>query len=635
MKKFVVLSALLTLTVAVKCQVLFTYGKHSVSANEFLNAYNKNKVASADNRQAMLDYLDLYIKFKLKVQAATDWHLDTLPALQADLQNFRNQIEPNYLKDDRAVNELVQEAFARSRKDIHVMHYFVPSTPDSAKNYQAALELYHELQSGGKKANELIANLNQKGIGVKQNDLGYVTVFVLPYEYENIIYKLNTSEVSSPYQTSKGWHIFKNLSERPAVGKITVAQILFAFPGESDAEKAKAKALAETVYNNLNAGADFSQMAATYSDDRATFLQGGVLPEFGVTKYDPAFEAAAFALKKDGEISQPFETAFGYHILKRLHASRIPEVATDSALYVLKQQVLSDSRMEKARKKFIAEILPKTGFKKFTVNQFDLWRITDSAMLASRNITAGTINEKTPLFSFNNGKKITVDNWLLFVRNKTVSASAPDYQSLFKDFTDASIINNYRDRLEEFNSAFRSQMQEFKEGNLLFEIMQLKVWSKAASDSAGLLSFYQANKGRYLWKASAEAVLFSCSDKRVAEKAQESLKKGAIWRQVLAQDSENIQADSGRYELSQIPVAHNAALSAGTITTAEVNPSDSLALFVQIIKLYPDGVLRTFEEAHGLLINDYQDVLEQQWLDKLRKQYPVKVNQKTLDSLLR
>src|SRR5258706_6106409 len=103
-------------------QTLFTYGTQAVSKEEFLKAYNKNKTSVSDKKAALREYLDLYINFKLKVKAAHDLKIDTLPGINADLQNFRGQIEESYLDDEKEVNALVQEAFNRSQLDIHIAH---------------------------------------------------------------------------------------------------------------------------------------------------------------------------------------------------------------------------------------------------------------------------------------------------------------------------------------------------------------------------------------------------------------------------------------------------------------------------------------------------------------------------------
>ncbi len=219
MKKVFLFIAFLFFLSACYCQTLFTYGSDAVSKDEFLRAYNKNKTPAANKDQAIKDYLDLYIKFKLKVLAAKNMKLDTLPALQADLQNFRTQTEDNYLKDDKEVNALVDEAFNRSQKDIHVQHFYVfindkMPPADTLKAYKAINEAYDELKKGGKDYDGIVAEIKEKIAPLQGNDLGWITVFTLPYEYENIVYGLKPGQVSKPYRSKKGWHIFKNEEEQ-------------------------------------------------------------------------------------------------------------------------------------------------------------------------------------------------------------------------------------------------------------------------------------------------------------------------------------------------------------------------------------------------------------------------------------
>src|SRR6185437_8830984 len=235
-------------------QTLFTYGNHAVNADEFLTAFNKNKTASPDSVQALRDYLDLYIKFKLKVQAAKDIHLDTLPSMKADLQNFRTQIQDNYLDDDKELNRLVNEAFERSQKDVHVVYYFLNNnqTADSDNQFKMIKNFAGKLRSNEKNDVEIFAKANaNSAIKIQKGDAGYVTVFSLPYLFENIVYSLNPGESSLPVETKKGWYVFKNMGERKAVGKITIAQILFAIPGGVTSQREEIKNLADSVYNAL------------------------------------------------------------------------------------------------------------------------------------------------------------------------------------------------------------------------------------------------------------------------------------------------------------------------------------------------------------------------------------------------
>jgi len=621
-------------------QTLFTYGNHQVSATEFLNAYNKNKTDSVTTSKALREYLDLYINFKLKVQAAKELHLDTLPSLIADLQNFRDQVKKNYLTDTNEIQRLENEAFERSQKDIHAVYYFVNTSAE--KDSSAALQKIQDLSAQLNKAKndaEVIEAFNASNqMQAQKEDLGYITAFTLPYQFENAVYALKPGQVSKPYPAKNGYFIFKNVDERHALGKITVAQILFAVPVGESAQRSKQKLLADSVYKALQNGSDFGELAKRYSDDRNTFMNGGLMPEFGTATYDSSFENHAFALTRDGEISAPFETQFGYHILKRISAAPVPPSKdNENYLYSLKQQVLNDTRKQVAREKFIKEIKPVIGLKNETVAKPDLWKVTDSALLQNKPITSGSVNKSTVLFKFNNGQEVKVADWLLYLKslNRQWDEDAERiYSRLWPVFVDEYTVENYASQLEKYNPSFKAQIDEFKEGNLLFEIMQRKIWNKASSDTAALREYFQKHKNKYTWSASADAIIFSCSTADVAKKVIGELQKGRNWRAIVNENSSAVQADSGRFELGQIPVVERTAFAEGLITLPVINKNDGTAVFAKIIKLYPGDQQRNFDAAKGLVINDYQNYLEQKWISQLRKKYPVTVNEKVFQSLL-
>ncbi|HEY5393562.1 MAG TPA: peptidylprolyl isomerase, partial [Hanamia sp.] len=475
-------------------QVLFTYGNHPVSAAEFLKAFNKNKTDSSNDQNALHNYLDLYVNFKLKVQAAKDMRLDTLASMKADVQNFRSQIQNNYLTDQQEISSMTDQAFDRSQKDIHTVFYFLKPVMD-ADSIKVKTEIARFLnQSKMRNSEDIISQLKSTGLfSIESGDLGYITVFTLPYYFENIIYVLNPGEQSIPIATKNGWYVFKNLGERKAVGKITVAQILFSIPEGVTSQREEIKNLADSVYNALEKGSDFATLAKEFSDDRSTFMNGGLMPEFGTAKYDSTFEDHAFALKENGDISAPFETQFGYHIVKRISADPVPLTKTDTYLFNLKQQVLKDSRSEIAQQKFIREILPLIGFKKSTINEKNLWKATDSLINNKKNLPAG-ITERTVLFSYNDGTKIKVNDWISYLKNKQLYNDPKNdsfLEKVYHDFSSVSALSDYASRLETFNPVFKAQLEEFKEGNMLFEIMQQKIWEKAAEDSSGLKNFYE------------------------------------------------------------------------------------------------------------------------------------------------
>lgn len=642
MKQFLLSLAALVAAYGATAQTLFTYGTNTVSKNEFLKAYNKNKTPDAGSEQSLKEYLDLYIKFKLKVKEATALRIDTLPQIQYDVQNFKNQLEESYLNDEKTLNVLVDDAFKKSHKDIHVLHFYVPLNPKSTaaeitQAEKAINEAREELQKGETNYDEMVEESKQKGELLKGSDLGFITVFSLPYPMENQVYELKPGAVTKPYRNKSGLHIFKNMEERESAGKWKVAQILLAVPPDVSGTELKAiEKRADSIYSALKAGADFTAMVKAYSDDRMTYQTGGEMPEFGTGRFEPPFERAVFALKNDGDITKPIFTAFGFHIVKRLAQTPTPEEKTDEVIALIKQQVLADPRVEIAKANFTQDITAKTGFKRNPlVKDEELFRYADS--IASTGVVKNFPLSKKIIFSFSKSN-VKGSDWLNFVRDYKLNQDVyrgEDNKALLNKYISTVITEYYRKHLDEYNEDFKYQVKEFKEGNMLFEIMEQKIWSKASADSIGLKKYYAANKAKYVWDKSADAYLFNCNSLKTAEAAVAALRNGKDWEKITQESEGTIQADSGRYEIAQLQIPVGASLSEGTISEPLLNAGDNTAGFVKVLRIYPAGQQRSFEEAKGLVINDYQTYLEEQWVASLKKKYPVKVDEKIFKSLLK
>jgi peptidyl-prolyl cis-trans isomerase SurA len=193
----------------------------------------------------------------------------------------------------------------------------------------------------------------------------------------------------------------------------------------------------------------------------------------------------------------------------------------------------------------------------------------------------------------------------------------------------------YRSHLEEYNSEFRYQIEEFKEGNLLFEIMERMVWSKAANDTVSLKKYYADNKAKYLWGPSADVLIFNCSNKKSAEATIALVNKGTDWRKIAEESNSLVQSDSGRYELTQLSLPASITPKEGMITPITENITDATAGFMKIVRIHNANEQRSYDEAKGLVTNDYQNILEEKWIAELKKKYSVKVDDKVFQSLLK
>jgi peptidyl-prolyl cis-trans isomerase SurA len=643
-RKLFVLAVAALLGLAAGAQTLFTYGQYNVDARDFLRAFEKNNSNVAGSKaHAIKDYLDLYIRSRLKIQEAYSRHYDTLPQLNAEVDNLRQQIIDNYMNDPESFNKLVNEAYLRSLKDIHIAHIFITAKKadgsfDSLSAKQKSADALKLLQKGENFSKCALQFSDDPAVKTNKGDIGYITVFSLPYALENVAYSTPPGKFSEVYHSKAGYHILKNIGERKAIGKIKAQQILLAFPpGSDDAAKKIIAKRADSLYQVLLKGGDITKLAAQFSNDFISAQSGGSIPDFGVGQYDPAFENYVFSLPKDGAVGKPFLTQHGYHIVKRI---KLIPVITDpenkSNKQVMKSLVEQSDRMQISRDLLYAKVVQKAGFKKMPYDDSALWALTDSLVDFHALTKKVQLTTDSKLFSIGD-KTSDVSQWATYAktfRYKSDGSGYKPYSQVMDEFINNQAQQYYRDHLEDFNTEFRNQMTEFKDGNLFFEIMQQEIWNKAQADSAALEKYFATNKNKYGWKESANAVIFFCSDINTSKIVYEQVKKNpSSWRKIVDALSEKVVADSARYEWSQVPNAGKVALKQGMVTNPVINKNDNSASFAYVIKLYPQPQPRTFTEARGLVINDYQNELEEKWITDLKKKYPVTINQQELDNI--
>lgn len=641
--KAAVATLLILMAATLNAQVLFTYGGKPVTKNEFLKAYSKNNSESKPSDKSYRDYLELYVRFKLKVQAALDRKLDTLANQQAELHSFRSQVIDSYVRDEASINELVTESIIRSKKDIHLAHIFVAvrkeATAEEAKKAQEKIKAaWDQLQKGNDFGKVAVEFSEDPAVSENKGDIGYITALVLPYELENVAYATPVGKYSAPVRSKAGFHIFRNLGEREGWGRMKAAQILLSFPqNATDEQKKEIKDRADSIYAILTKGSDFKILAGQFSNDNLSWQAGGEMMEFGIGQYDVAFENAAFALKKDGDISQPVLTSYGYHIIKRLqNKPAVADTANTQLRDEFKQRIIQSDRMQVSQKMLLKKVLQTIGFKKNAINEQHLFVIADSILQNKRFPVFADINAKTPLFSFAK-KTVTVkgfQNNLETIRSYENMKAGKTNRQLFEEFIEVSAFDYYRQHLEEYNKEFAFQLNEFKEGNLLFEVMQRNIWDPASTDSAGLKKYYAAHKDKYWWESSADAIILTATNDKASEEYRIKMKENyKDWQKYINASSGHLQGDSGRFELSQIPVVDRTNFTEGLITANVRNETDNTVAFAYIVKLYPNREVRGFADARGFVINDYQVELEDKWIAELKKKYPVKINESAFNSL--
>ncbi|MFY7652614.1 MAG: peptidylprolyl isomerase [Chitinophagaceae bacterium] len=636
----VCLAFLVTFAQQVQAQTLFTYGKHTVSKQAFLEAFSKNPPPDSVRRKQLDEYLNLYQIFKLKVQAGYDDSLQMLPSVLQESQQFKEQLANNIVNKEADLQTLLEQALERSKKDISAAHIFIEMVAgtDTVLAQKQINEAYTALQNGMPFQQAAAQFSTEPYTQLSQGNLGYITAFTLQYDLENQLYALAPQTFSKPYRSSLGWHIFKNNGERKAVGRRRIAQIFIAIPPSATTEeRIKAQQQIDSVTIMLERGVPFEILASTYSNDLASANNGGVVGEIGIGDVEPVFEQKVYDLQNPGDITKPFQSSYGFHIVKLLDVLIMPNSLDSAVTYqYLKQKIEGDERLQLANKLAAKQWLKKVQFKLATdVNFKTLWQYTTERIVNDAAKPIDGINDKTYLFRFEKGR-YTVKNWIDYL--KTLPNTITDtvfYSGVFNNFIEATCTNFYKANIEKYNSEAAAQIKEFEEANILFAAMDKHVWTKAAEDAVGLQKLYDANKQKYWWNPGVSGMVITAVSKEMCNEIISKLNSDkSNWRSVCAAYGNLVFTDSGRYEANQIPVKSTISnQQPGYISAVESNETEDAFQFFILTKQHPNKEIRSFEDARGAVISDYQQVLEKQWIDNLKKKYPIKLNQAVWKSI--
>ncbi len=632
--------------------VLFTINGQPTKLSEFQYIYDKTNGTNADySRQSLEEYLELYIKFKLKVQKAKDMKLDTVPSLKNELMGYRQQLANSYLIDRQITDKLMREAYERKKQDVDISHIMIAvnqnATPEDTLR---ALNKIKDIQAqikNGKSFEEMAATFSDdntsKGNGGR---VGYITAVLSNgfYDLETAAYTAPLNQVVGPVRTSLGYHLVKVNNRRPARGEMEVAHILVR-TGEEWATPEQASKVIKTVEEKLNAGESFEELAKTYSQDRATSSKGGYLGLFGINRYEVSFENAAFGLEKDGDISRPFLTSAGWHIVKRISKKEQLPYAQERSR--LESVIRNDSRFELANKALVERIKKEGKFVE-TLQPFWSFRDTLSAAFLTLAWRAPELDDRTNrvLFQFGNSYFVMMSDFLDYVQRAARERISLGRQNiapkevantLYATFTKEQALKFEEGQLQEKYPEFKALMREYEEGILLFEATKILVWDKASQDTLGLENFFKTVQGKYNWEDRVNATQYIINNEGIAvvSDIRASAKKMTP-KEMLTKFNEGekplISVEEMVVEKGRNKSLDALTWSAGTLSENELDNVKKTVSFYKIESVIPRSP-KTLKEARGYVVADYQDHLEKKWVETLMKEYDVKVNKRVLSRL--
>ncbi len=617
--------------------VLFTIDNSPVYISEFKRVYLKNINLVKDNSQKNIDkYLDLFVNYKLKLKEAKSLGLDTKDTYLRELEGYKKQLATGYLTDTRTSEVLIREAYERSLERVNASHILIEVKPnalakDTLAAYQKIIEAKNKITKG--EPFDVVAKAYSEDPSVVKNsgDLGWFSVFRMVYPFEQAAYNTKEGEVSEPFRTQFGYHIVKVNSKEKIQGEVTVAHIMVAINKNRSSEEAEKRI--KEINQQLVQGVSFASLAKQYSDDPSTAIDGGKIRRFGQGALNSEeFEKVAFSLKEPEEISKPVVTQYGWHIIQLIE--KHPPKTFEEQKEEFTQKVKRDSRSKLVTESFILslkkkysvvenkkaisyfkEIIPTTLFK-------EEWSLPENKRL----------NEE--LFSIKNEKYLFKD-FVQFLQNNQRKTSelidVPIFvEEMYKKYESSVLLKYYEEHLEEDNEDFANVIGEYRDGLLLFDLMESKIWNVSKTDSIGLKKYYEAQKEKYAQNETYKIIKASSSKQEAINKVQKLLGEQKtikeIEKEINKEDIALVLFSEEELIKGEDIFPKDFSTEKGGITVVE---EENLMTLFMTKEIVPSRI-KTFEETKGAVINDFQESIEKQWLDQLKTKYSIKINEKTL-----
>lgn len=621
-----------------KNDVVVTINGHDFTVDEYQRIYQKNnsQLSDENNKMSPEDYLDLFINYKLKVIEAENKGLDTAKAFVNELEGYRKELSIPYMTDVTLTEKLVEEAYYRSTHPISASHILInvakdASPADTLEAYQNLMEIREQFTSGEKSFKKLAVEYSQDP-SAKQNHgyLGYFKAFNMVTPFENAAYNTPVGEVSMPVRTNFGYHLIYVNDKKESKGEVKVAHIMKMFPDPNDVAPntdKKHKQLCDSLYNELISGADFAEMVKDYSDDKSTVSKNGEMRFIDETFRVNEFTDAAFELEQIGDIHQPIRSTFGWHIIKLIDKKDPPkfeELKTE-----LTRKIKNDPERSKHNKQiFLSKLKDEYNFKQYDQN------IEKFKEFVNKTDSVKSIEQSTSeliLFNFKN-TDYTVSDFIRDQYNQApneIKQSAKRILGDLKDYANESLTNYEYKHLEEKYPDFANLMQEYHDGMLLFEVMQEEVWDKAVEDSTGLEAYYRNNNEKHTWNQHFDGLYIKTKSSEAAEFCKQLIEQGTTDAEQLTQickenKSFTISVIDGKWEKGDHQVIDY------YIFDSEKPKSLNPELEFVHGQLKEAGAVKTLNEARGQYISDYQNYLENAWIEKLKDQYRIKINKRAL-----
>jgi len=630
--------------------VIMTINGKDFKKSEFEYFYNKYNNEDAIDKRSLSDYVDLFKNLKLKVAEAEAQGMDTTASFRTELSGYRTTEAKPYL-DSLEINEnMLQTEYARLKDVIEISHIavyfngvkkndFKTFPSDTLEAYNKAVQIRNRLLKG-ENFEKIAAELSDDVNSAKAEHPGYLGWFsglMLTPPFEEVAFNVPVGGICPLVRSNFGYHIIKVNAKKENSGQINVAHILIPSPANTDpAGVDTARITINKLYDKLIHGADFSELAKEYSKDPGSASKGG---ELGWISYGgpiiKKFQDVAFELKDTGDISKPFQTQFGYHIVKLL--GRKPIGSFEEKRKEIETKFNSNGYFIPLHQKGINNMKKEQDFKKndagyqLLFSKAETVYPTDSLFfnaLEDRNVLLFTIGDT----------KYSIGQFLDYLKKTGGRSPFTLSTELLNDRLQGFEFNSLREvkdrSLESKFPEFGNLIQEYRDGILMFDISNKEVWGKASEDTDGLAAFFEKNKQQYKWdEPHYKGYVVLTRDAKTKKKMQKEIagvdpEKAVqyLYDNYKVGDVSYVKIEKGSFKKGDNPFVDEVAFKSGVANRpAEFQDFFLLGKILDMPESYMD--------IRGMVVTDYQNYLEEIWLKKLNEKYKVTLHPEVLRTM--
>ncbi|MGE0078860.1 MAG: peptidylprolyl isomerase [Bacteroidales bacterium] len=638
-----VIASNIALSQSISDKTLLTIADTPITVDEFKNIYLKNNNSTtAIDRETLEDYLKLFVNFKLKVFEAKSLKIDTSAAFMNEYQGYIKQLAQPYLTDSASDERLLDEAYERMQYEVSASHILInvpenASPADTLKLYNKALDARNRVLKGEPFGAVAVSTSNDPSVARNNGFLGYFTVFQMVYPFETAAYNTPIDSVSMPVRTRFGYHIIKVHGRRPAQGQVKIAHIMIRVnPNANPQDVENARKRIVDIHERLKNGADFATIAREESQDQSTAKSGGELPWLNSGQIIPEIDRVAFALAADGDISEPFQSIFGWHIIKRLGRKKVG--TKEEMMPEIKMKVTKDARNLQSRESLIRKLKLEYSFKEDTSNLKEI-RIALDSTLYKGEWKAPQFKKNAVLFSFTGGT-YKISDFAGFIEGNQRFVGRNPLNSFVKlaygEWVNRSILDFEESRLSEKYPEYKQLAKEYLEGMLLFEITNQVVWHKS-SDSLGLENYYATHKDQYKWGERVHYAVYTLTDSKLKDKLVSAIVKGKkkklLPNDIIAKFNKKDTVVSVEKKVANNDFADVQNYKTWNDGVNVLSNDKGEAVITEIIDV-TTGDLKLLDDCRGQAVADYQEDLENEWIETLRAKYAVNVDDAVFTELV-